>query len=132
MNTKLLPFTKEMIPDAGIVLAKRHQRNRKILPILPDRFESVDVAEKAIKLLTAADRSLYAKDYGHHYLSTFNPYLGKYRKALQIKDSCIVFRQQEMDTALARCGSTRRPPHLVRGLLRMLVLVPLSGSAKLI
>jgi GNAT superfamily N-acetyltransferase len=51
MKTKLLPFTKDMIPEAGILLAKRHQRDRKILPILPDRFESVDVAERAFKLL---------------------------------------------------------------------------------
>jgi GNAT superfamily N-acetyltransferase len=51
MKIKILPFTKEMIPEAGDLLAKRHQRDRKILPILPDRFESVDVAEKAVKLL---------------------------------------------------------------------------------
>lgn len=51
MKTNLVPFTKEMIPEAGKLLAKRHQRDRKVLPILPDRFESIEVAEKAIKSL---------------------------------------------------------------------------------
>ena len=51
MKTKLIPFTTEMLPEAGELLAKRHQRNRKILHILPDRFEQPEVAEKAIEAL---------------------------------------------------------------------------------
>jgi len=51
MKTELLPFTSDMIPEAGELLAKRHQRNRKKLPFLPDRFETPEVAEKAITAL---------------------------------------------------------------------------------
>jgi hypothetical protein len=40
-----------MLPEASVLLANRHQRNRKVLPILSDRFESTDVAEKPIKSL---------------------------------------------------------------------------------
>jgi hypothetical protein len=52
MKTNLLPFTKEMIPEAAALLAKRHQRNRRILRILPNRFENPDVAAKALETLT--------------------------------------------------------------------------------
>lgn len=40
-----------MIPEAGELLAKRHMRDRKSLPVLPARFESPDVAAKAISVL---------------------------------------------------------------------------------
>ena len=53
MRIKISPFTKEMIPEAGRLLANRHQRNRKFLSILPERFESAAVAEKAIAALLA-------------------------------------------------------------------------------
>ena len=39
MKTKLIPFTGEMIPEAGSLLAQRHKRNRANLPLLPARFE---------------------------------------------------------------------------------------------
>lgn len=52
MKTKLVPFTKDMIPEAGALLSKRHQRNRNTLPLLPVRFERPDVAAKAIEALT--------------------------------------------------------------------------------
>lgn len=61
MKTKLLPFTQEMIPEAGELLAKRHQRNREILPVLPARFEQPEVAKKAIEtLLEKKNTSGYA------------------------------------------------------------------------
>ena len=61
MKTKLAPFTTEMIPEAGELLAKRHQRNREILPVLPARFERPEVAAKAIKtLLEEKNTSGYA------------------------------------------------------------------------
>jgi len=51
MKTKLLPFTNEMIPEAGELLAKRHRRNRKALPLLPARFERPDISVKALEFL---------------------------------------------------------------------------------
>ena len=51
MKTKLIPFTKDMIPEAGALLAMRHQRNRKVLPFLSNRFENITVTEKAITVL---------------------------------------------------------------------------------
>jgi len=51
MKTEYLPFTEKMIPDAGKLLADRHARNRKSLPLLPERFEKTEVAIKAIETL---------------------------------------------------------------------------------
>lgn len=48
MKTKLIPFKRDMIPEAGKLLAKRHQRDRQVFPCMPDRFESPDIAKKAI------------------------------------------------------------------------------------
>jgi GNAT superfamily N-acetyltransferase len=51
MKTKLIPFTKEMIPEAGTLLAKRHQRNRRVFRFLPARFEKPGVSAKALEEL---------------------------------------------------------------------------------
>jgi GNAT superfamily N-acetyltransferase len=51
MKTEFLPFTNEMIPDAGKLLAARHACNRKRLPLLPARFEDPGVAAKAVEAL---------------------------------------------------------------------------------
>jgi ribosomal protein S18 acetylase RimI-like enzyme len=51
MKTELIPFTKELLPDAGKLLAQRHQHNRLALPELPARFEDANVAAKAIEPL---------------------------------------------------------------------------------
>ena len=51
MKIELLPFTNEMIPDAGRLLAERHTCNRERLPLLPARFEKADVAAKAVETL---------------------------------------------------------------------------------
>ena|SRR5258706_629914 len=51
MKTEYLPFTNEMIHQAGKLLAERHVRNRKSLPILPARFEDPQVATKAVEAL---------------------------------------------------------------------------------
>jgi GNAT superfamily N-acetyltransferase len=51
MAIKLSPFTGEMIQDAGRVLARRHQCDRKRLPLLPARFEDPQVATKAVEIL---------------------------------------------------------------------------------
>ncbi len=48
MKTQILPFKKEMCPEAGKLLVERHKRNRYLLPFLPNRFEKADVAEKAL------------------------------------------------------------------------------------
>lgn len=50
-KTKLLPFTKEMIPAAGKLLAKRHAGNRASLPLLPERFDDIQVATGAVEAL---------------------------------------------------------------------------------
>lgn len=51
MKTEFLPFTDNMIPEAGKLLAARHNRNRKVLPLLPVRFEDPAVATKAVEAL---------------------------------------------------------------------------------
>jgi GNAT superfamily N-acetyltransferase len=51
MKTEILPFTSEMIPDAGRLLAQRHKCNREALALLPARFEDATVATKAVEAL---------------------------------------------------------------------------------
>lgn len=60
MKTKNLPFTKEMVPEAGILLAKRHAHNRERLSLLPARFEDPRVAMKAVE-------GLFGKKYSNGY-----------------------------------------------------------------
>jgi hypothetical protein len=47
MKTELIPFTKELLLDAGVLLALRHQHTRRVLPELLLRFEDAAVASKA-------------------------------------------------------------------------------------
>ncbi|HJS18008.1 MAG TPA: GNAT family N-acetyltransferase [Anaerolineales bacterium] len=54
MKTEYRPFTSEMIPEAGELLAKRHTCNRRMLPLLPARFEDTHVAAKAVEDLWQA------------------------------------------------------------------------------
>ncbi len=49
MKTELIPFSKELIPEAGILLAKHHQRNRRVFPFLPARFEEAQVTARALE-----------------------------------------------------------------------------------
>ena len=51
MKTEILPFTNEMIPDAGNLLARRHACAREKLPLLPARFEEAQAAIKAVEAL---------------------------------------------------------------------------------
>src|SRR5690349_5705059 len=51
MKTELLPFTNEMIPEAGKLLARRHACNREQLPLLPERFEETGIATRAVETL---------------------------------------------------------------------------------
>lgn len=51
MKTEYLPFTEEMIPEAGKLLARRHGRNRRKLPWLPARFEDAQIATLAVETL---------------------------------------------------------------------------------
>jgi ribosomal protein S18 acetylase RimI-like enzyme len=51
MKTEYLPFTEEMIPEAGKLLAQRHACNRTKLPLLPARFEDPQVTTKAVETL---------------------------------------------------------------------------------
>jgi hypothetical protein len=51
MKIDILPFTEEMIPESGKLLAGRHKRNRLKLPILPARFVEPRVAVKAVQAL---------------------------------------------------------------------------------
>jgi GNAT superfamily N-acetyltransferase len=51
MKTEFLPFTTEMIPDAGRLLAARHECNRQQIPLLPKRFAQPAVATKAVEAL---------------------------------------------------------------------------------
>jgi len=51
MKTQILPFTNDMIPEAGRLLADRQARNRIQLPLLPTRFEDPQVAATAVDTL---------------------------------------------------------------------------------
>ena len=51
MKAEIKSFTAEMIPEAGSLLAERHKRNRKKLPLLPARFEDPQVAINAVETL---------------------------------------------------------------------------------
>jgi ribosomal protein S18 acetylase RimI-like enzyme len=51
MKIEYVPFTENMIPDAGRLLADRHARNRKSLSLLPARFEDIQFATKAVETL---------------------------------------------------------------------------------
>ena len=51
MKTEYIPFTESMLPEAGSLLAQRHARNRKSLPLLPARFENPQIATKAVEAL---------------------------------------------------------------------------------
>ena len=51
MKTEYVPFTEEMLREAGHLLAQRHACNRKKLPFLPKRFEDLQVARKAVETL---------------------------------------------------------------------------------
>jgi GNAT superfamily N-acetyltransferase len=51
MKTEMIPFTKELLPEAGKLLAQRHTHNRRALPELPARFEDSAVAAEAIETL---------------------------------------------------------------------------------
>src|SRR6266545_6045831 len=51
MKTELIPFTKELISDAGNLLSVRHKRNRASFPLLPRRFEDAQIATKAVETL---------------------------------------------------------------------------------
>lgn len=50
-KTEYLPFTGEMIAEAGRLLAERHTRNRASLPLLPEKFEDTSIASKAVQAL---------------------------------------------------------------------------------
>ena len=49
MKTEYLPFTEEMLREAAYLLAQRHAGNRKKFPLLPKRFEDLQVARKAVE-----------------------------------------------------------------------------------
>jgi GNAT superfamily N-acetyltransferase len=51
MKNEYLPFTDEMILEAGRLLAERHKRNRVSLPLLPEKFEEPQIASKAVEAL---------------------------------------------------------------------------------
>jgi GNAT superfamily N-acetyltransferase len=51
MKTEYIPFTENMIPEAGSLLAARHKRNRVSQPWLPVRFEDPQAATKAVEVL---------------------------------------------------------------------------------
>jgi len=51
MNTEIMPFTSEMIPEAARLLSERHKRNRRHLTLLPERFEDPRITTKTIESL---------------------------------------------------------------------------------
>lgn len=51
MKTEIVPFTEGMLPEASVLLAKRHAANRDKQPLLPVRFTQEAVALKAVHAL---------------------------------------------------------------------------------
>jgi len=51
MKIEYVRFTRDMISEAGSLLARRHACQREILPLLPRRFEEPDVAARAVEAL---------------------------------------------------------------------------------
>ncbi|HXD10174.1 MAG TPA: GNAT family N-acetyltransferase [Anaerolineales bacterium] len=51
MKIEYIPFAESMLPQAAKLLAERHARHRKNLPLLPQRFENPEVATKAVEAL---------------------------------------------------------------------------------
>jgi GNAT superfamily N-acetyltransferase len=51
MKTEIVPFTEDMVAEAAVLLAQRHQRQRQRLPHLPLRFEESEVAAQALTSL---------------------------------------------------------------------------------
>ena len=51
MKIEYLPFTNEMLSEAGNLLAQRHACNRERLPLLPERFGQAELATRAVETL---------------------------------------------------------------------------------
>lgn len=49
MSTQILPFTEDLLPQAGELLAQRHAHDRASFPILPLRFEDPNSAQDVIR-----------------------------------------------------------------------------------
>ena len=49
MSSQILPFTDDMLPVAGALLARRCRNDRLILPELPVRFEDPAIAAAAVQ-----------------------------------------------------------------------------------
>ena len=61
MKTEYLPFSSEMIAEAGKLLANRHICNRQVLPLLPARLEDPEEASNAVESLWQSEfRNGYA------------------------------------------------------------------------
>jgi len=53
----MIPFTEDLLPLAGELLAGRHRRDRLILPALPARFEDPAVAMAAVQACLERDHA---------------------------------------------------------------------------
>ena len=49
MPFEIVPFEETMLPDAGRLLAFRHQQHRTVRPELPARFEDPETARAAVE-----------------------------------------------------------------------------------
>lgn len=49
MTIQIIPFTEDLLPQAGTLLAQRHRRDRAVLPLLSPRFEDPEIARQAIQ-----------------------------------------------------------------------------------
>ena len=49
MSIQIVPFQPDLLPQAGALLAQRHQRDRAVFPMLPARFGEPSMACKAIE-----------------------------------------------------------------------------------
>jgi ribosomal protein S18 acetylase RimI-like enzyme len=57
MSYDILPFTEDMLSEAGHLFARRHQHNRQVSPELPARFEDPAVATGAVKASLSRDHA---------------------------------------------------------------------------
>lgn len=49
MSTSIVPFAPELLPQAALLLAQRHHRDRILCPALPERFTDPVVAGQALE-----------------------------------------------------------------------------------